>query len=119
MNCVTNWRPMGGMILLSLAGCGQSANTPGSPPTAAKPDVIITVDGERHACVVALYSEPQGSAIPCADVVPFVKDELRLASGSSYDIRTIPKVDEEQVTTVEASLKGAGYRFIGGAGKLP
>jgi hypothetical protein len=117
MNFVKDWRVMGGMFLISLAGCGQSANTPESPPTAAKPDVIITVDGERHACVVALSSEPQGSAIPCADVVPFLRDELRLASGSSYDIRTIPKVDEGQVTIVEASLKGAGYRFIVGAGK--
>jgi hypothetical protein len=108
---------MGGIILISLAGCGQTASTPESPPTAAKPDVIITVDGERHACVVALYSEPQGSTIPCADVVPFMRDELRLASGSTYDIRTIPKVDEAQVATVEASLKGAGYRFIGEAGK--
>jgi len=117
MNCVKDWRIVVGMILLSLAGCGQSANTPESPPTAAKPDVIITVDGERRACVVALNSEPQGSAIPCADVVPFLRDELRLASGSSYDIRTISQVDEAQVTTVDASLKGAGYRFIGGAGK--
>ena len=62
----------------------------------------------------ALYSEAQGSAIASEDVVRFVRDELRLPSGSIYDIRTIPDVDEAEMARVEASLKGAGYRFIGG-----
>jgi hypothetical protein len=99
-----------------LAGCGSSANTPVPAPQriASKPDVIITFDGERHACVVALFSEAQGSTISCGDVVPFVRDELRLPSGSIYDIRTIPDVDEAEMSSVGASLKSAGYRFIGG-----
>jgi len=97
-----------------LAGCGSSANTPVPGPVAAKPDVMITFDGERHTCVVALASEAQGSAISCGDVVPFIRDELRLPSGSIYDIRTIPDVDEAEMASVGASLKGAGYRFIGG-----
>jgi hypothetical protein len=99
-----------------LAGCGRSANTPAPdpPPIAAKPDVIVTLDGVRHACVVALYSEAQGSAIPCDGVVPFIRDELRLPSGAIYEIRTIPDVDETARARVAASLKGAGYRFIGG-----
>lgn len=95
-----------------LAGCGRSASTP--PKIAEKADVIVTLDGKRHACVVALYNEPNGSAIPCSDVVPFVKDELRLPSGSIYDIRTSAGADEAEMARVGASLKGAGYRFIGG-----
>jgi hypothetical protein len=104
-------------VFTLLAGCGPSADTPVPVPAriAARSDVIVTVDGVRHACVVALYSEAQGSAISCQDVVPFVRDELRLPSGSIYDIRTIPDVDEAEMARVEASLKGAGYRFIGGA----
>ena len=103
-------------FLILLAGCGTSTNTPvaAPPPIAAKPDVTITFDGERHACVVALSSEAQGSAIPCNDVVPFVRDELRLPSGSIYDIRTIPDVNEAEMAGVGARLKAAGYRFIGG-----
>jgi hypothetical protein len=102
-----------------LAGCGQSANTPAPapaapPPIAAKPDVIVTLDGVRHDCLVALYSEPQGNIISCDDVVAFVRDELRVPSGAIYDIRTAPNIDEAQKTKVEASLKGAGYRFIRG-----
>jgi hypothetical protein len=100
------------MLFASLAGCGPSADNPHSA-SAARPDVIITLDGTRHACVVALYSEPQGSAVSCADVVAFVKDELRVSSGSTYDIRMIAKVDVAERTTVEAGLKAAGYRFIG------
>jgi hypothetical protein len=103
-----------GMIFISLAGCGPSENTP-APSTAMRPDVIITLDGARHNCDVALYSEPQGSAVSCADVVPFVRDELRLASGSIYDIRTAAKVDDAERAAVEASLNAAGYRFIAGA----
>jgi hypothetical protein len=101
-----------GAAFIALAGCGSSTNSPTSvsPSTAAKADVIVTVDGARHACVVALHSEAQGSIISCDDVVSFVRDELRLPSGSFYGIRTIPDVPAAQVAKVEASLKGAGYR---------
>ena len=73
------------VVLMLLAGCGPSA----PPPIDAKPNVIVTLDGKSHACVVALYSEANGSSISCTDVVPFVRDELRLAKGAIYDIRTI------------------------------
>jgi len=101
---------------LAVAGCGSSTNAPTalSSPTGAKPDVIVTVDGARHSCVVALHSEAQGSIISCDDIVPFVRDELRLASGSIYDIRTTPDVPAAQMAKVEASLNGAGYRHSGG-----
>jgi hypothetical protein len=100
--------------LISLTGCGSSTNAPASPPVAAKSDVVVTVDGVRHACVVALHSEAQGSIISCDDVVSFVRDELRLPSGSIYDIRTTPDVPAAQMAKVESSLNGAGYRRIGG-----
>jgi len=107
------------LVLVALAGCGQSANTPAPaapvpPPIAAKPDVIVTLDGTRHDCLVALYSEAQGNIISCDDVVAFVRDELRVPSGAIYDIRSGSNIDEAQRTKVEASLKGAGYRFIRG-----
>jgi hypothetical protein len=100
------------VVSVLLTGCGRSAGTP--PKIAEKADVIVTLDGKRHACVVALYNEPNGSAIPCGDVVAFFKDELRLPSGSIYDIRTGADADEAQIAPVAASLKSAGYRFIGG-----
>ena len=104
------------MILILLAGCGSSTNAPPSvePRIAARPDVIVTLDGKRHACLVALYSEAQGSIVACEDIVPFIRDELRVSSGSIYDIRTIPDVDPAEMAKVETSLKSAGYRFIGG-----
>jgi hypothetical protein len=102
--------------LTLLIGCGPTANAPlpVSAPIADKPDVIITLDGVHKACVVALLTEAQGNSIPCADVIPFIRDELRLANGSVYDIRTISDVDEAEIRKVDASLKNAGYRFIGG-----
>jgi hypothetical protein len=97
---------------IALAGCGSSTNAPTSEsrPAAAKPDVVVTVDGARHTCVVALRSEAQGSLISCDDVVSFVRDELRLPSGSIYDIRTTSDVPAAQMAKVEAGLSGAGYR---------
>jgi hypothetical protein len=98
-----------------LAGCGAS----GTPPKIAeRPDVIITLDGKRHACVVALDKEPQGSSVPCTEAVSFAKDELRVPRGSIYDIRTVANVDDAEVASVRAALNEAGYRFIGGR-KLP
>lgn len=92
-----------GMVLMMLGGCGP----------AERPDAIVTIDGVRHACVVALHSEEQGSTVPCSDVVAFLRDELRLAGGSSYGVRTVADVDATEVTRVDASLKAAGYRSIG------
>ncbi len=104
------------MVLILVAGCGPSANTaaPAPPPIAAKPDVIVTFDGKRHACIVALYREAQGSAISCDDVVPFVRDELRVPSGAIYDIRTVAGVGQAELAQVGVRLNGAGYRSIGG-----
>jgi len=104
-------------LFIFLTACGRSANAPGAapPPAASRPDVTVTFDGKRRKCVVALPSEAHGSSISCADVVPFVKDELRLPSGAAYDIRKIPDVDEAEVTRVRADLNGAGYRFVGAA----
>ena len=97
-------------------GCGSPSNPPAavSPAIAAKPDVIVTFDGERHTCVVALYSEAQGSIASCPDIVPFIRDELKVASGSIYDTRTVAQVDAGEVAKTTQSLKDAGYRFIGG-----
>jgi hypothetical protein len=101
---------------LVLIGCGSPTNPPASTPAAIaeKPDVIVTFDGERHTCVVALYSEAQGSIVPCTDIVPFIRDELRLASGAIYDTRTIAQVDAREIAKTTQNLQDAGYRFIGG-----
>jgi hypothetical protein len=101
---------------LLLIGCGSSNNAPAPVPAVmtAHPAAVITFDGERHMCVVALSSEAQGSIVPCADLVPFMRDELRLASGSIYDTRTIGKFDAAEVAKTTQSLKDAGYRFNGG-----
>jgi hypothetical protein len=101
------------IVAIPLGGCGQSA-TPVPPPIAAKADVIVTLDGKQHACVVSLYSEAQGSIVPCDDIVPFLRDELRVPSGAIYDIRTIAHVDDAEMAKIGTNLKGAGYRFIGG-----
>ncbi|HSZ06992.1 MAG TPA: hypothetical protein VK794_00530 [Steroidobacteraceae bacterium] len=104
-------------IVLSLTGCGPSASAPDATPSvAAKPDVIVTMDGEHHTCLVALSTEAQGSSIGCDDVVSFVRDELRVPSGSIYDLHTLPSADQAEVAKVEASLKGAGYRPGAGQG---
>lgn len=102
-------------IPLLLIGCGSSS-TP--PKLAERPDVVITLDGKRHACIVALDKEPQGSTVPCKEAVSFVKDELRVPGGSIYDIHTVATVDNAEVSSVRDALNGAGYRFIGGR-KLP
>jgi hypothetical protein len=106
---------LSGLNPVLLVGCGSSS-TP--PKIAERPDVIITLDGKRHACVVALDKEPQGSTVACKEAVSFVKDELRVQRGSIYDIRTVANVDDTEIAGVRAALNDAGYRFIGGR-KLP
>jgi hypothetical protein len=91
------------IVLTVLGGCGP----------AERPDAIVTIDGVHHACIVALHNETQGSTVPCSDVAAFLRDELRLAGGSSCDVRTISDVDAAEVTRVDAGLKAAGYRLIG------
>jgi hypothetical protein len=107
------------MLLTMLASCGHSTGGMDSAPIAAQPDVTVKFDGKRRKCVVALPTEAQGSVITCDDVVPFVKDELKVPGGSIYDLGTIPDSDPfpAEMAKVRASLDGAGYRFIGGPHK--
>jgi hypothetical protein len=102
-------------VIALLAACGSSATNTAAPPApmAAKSDVIVTFDGKRHACLVALPSEQQGSEVACKEIVSFVKDELRVPSGSVYDVRVIPDFDPAERAGVESSLKEAGYRSVG------
>lgn len=101
--------------LAAVAGCGKSTGTSDSPRIAARPDVTVKFDGKRRKCVVALSSETQGSTISCEEVVSFVKDELRLPSGSIYDLGATSGSDDAEIAKVRASLDNSGYRFIGGA----
>jgi hypothetical protein len=107
---------LSGFISMLVVGCGASSGTP--PKIAERPNVTITLDGNRHACVVALDKEPQGSTVPCKEAVSFVKDELRVQPGSIYDIHTVATVADTDIASVRAALDDAGYRFIGGR-KLP
>jgi hypothetical protein len=97
-----------------LAGCG-----PQTPPTsgavqASKPaDVIVTLDGVHHQCLVALAKEEHGSSIACGDITSFLKDELRLPAGATYDMRTTSEVSHEESTRVKENLNTAGYRSVG------
>ncbi len=100
------------LAALLLAGCGHSSDTPAR--IAERADVSITLDGGRHACVVALDQEQQGSTVKCGELVPFLKEELRLKPGSIYDIRVPGDFDQGQMARLAADLNGAGYRFIGG-----
>jgi hypothetical protein len=101
---------------LLLLGCGSSNNAAGPVAAAmtANPAAIITFDGDRHTCVIAASGEALGSIVPCADLVPFMRDELRLASGSIYDTRTIGNFDAAEMAKTTRSLNDAGYRFNGG-----
>jgi hypothetical protein len=105
------------MLLLS---CGSSTQAPAPeaspipPRLADRPDVIVTFDGARRTCVAALYSEQQGSAVPCAGLVAFLRDELKVPSGAIFDVRTIPSFDAAEMAKTVANLEDAGYRFIGG-----
>jgi hypothetical protein len=105
---------LSGLIPVLLAGCGFGA----PPKLAERPDVIITLGGKPHVCLVALDKEPQGNAVPCKEAVSFVKDELRLQAGGIYDIHTVANVDNAEVVSLRDALNAAGYRFIGGR-KLP
>jgi hypothetical protein len=95
------------------SACGSSSGT-SSARIAEKPNVTITFDGKRHACVVALSTEAVGNAIACADLIPFLSEQMRLQRGAVYDIQTIAPVDDAELAQAAAGLKHAGYRFIGG-----
>jgi hypothetical protein len=87
-----------------LPGCGKSGTSSSAAPIGTRSDVTVK-----------LSSEAQGSSISCDDVVPFVKEELRLPSGSFYDIRTGSEGDEGEIDKIRASLNSAGYRLAGGS----
>jgi hypothetical protein len=103
-------------MCILLAGCGKPSETP--PPAAADAggaaDVTVTLDGVHHECVVTLAHEQHGSTIACSDIGAFLKDELRLSAGATYDLQTTPPVSAEELSTLKQGLNTAGYRMMGG-----
>ncbi|MGD0492082.1 MAG: hypothetical protein ABSC32_11075 [Steroidobacteraceae bacterium] len=96
--------------MILLAACGKSTTGQEPAPVASRPDLTVTFDGKRRKCIVALAGEAQGSSISCDELVPFVKDELRLPSGSIYDIQANSDADEGEIARIRANMNGAGYR---------
>ncbi len=107
------------MLVAAIVGCGKSPGGKDSAPIASRADLTVKYDVKRRKCVVALPTEAQGSIIACDDVVPFIRDELKVPGGSIYDLGSIPDSDPHpaEIDKVRASLDGAGYRFIGGPHK--
>jgi hypothetical protein len=102
-------------IAATLVGCGHSVPSPiQATSPAPTPDVIVTMDGPHHTCVVAKYNEMHSQAIDCTAVASYFRDELGLSGGTFYDLRTIPDVSEVDMTYLQASLGSAGYHLIGG-----
>jgi hypothetical protein len=100
-------------VLAMLSGCGKSTGDSSAAPPGARPDFTVKIDGKRRKCIVALSTEAQGSVIPCDEVGSFVKDELRLAGGSTYDLGTVTGSDEAETAKIRSTLDGAGFRSIG------
>lgn len=102
-------------LSVSVVGCGAPSNAPTSVSSqpGKKADVLVTLDGVHHLCVVALSHEEQGSSIACSDIISFLKDELRVPSGATYDIRATPEIGDAESASVRENLKIAGYRFVG------
>jgi len=103
-------------IAASLVGCGHSiATSPqATPPVPTTPAVIVTIDGPHHTCVVAKYNETHGRVVDCSAIAAYFRDDLRLPVSTFYDLRTVPDVNEAEMTDLQASLNGAGYHLIGG-----
>jgi len=96
-------------IALMLSGCGKSGSTSGAATEGRKPDVTVKVDGARHKCMVTLAGEANGSSVACDDVVSFVREELRVPSGSIVDIAAVAGAADVETTKVRAAFDGAGY----------
>jgi hypothetical protein len=98
-----------------VAACGASNNAPTSvlPQSANKADVLVTLDSVHHECMVTLSKEEHGNSIACGDIIPFLKDELRLPTGATFDVRTTQEVSKADSGNLRKSLSAAGYRSVG------
>ena len=100
-------------MMACLAGCGSSSSpsVAAAPPAAGNADVSVTLDGRRQACFVALKAEPQPSEVDCKEIAAFMRDELRVPSGSTYAVRLVADFDPAKRAGIESALKDAGYRI--------
>jgi hypothetical protein len=99
-------------LCLTMAACGRSADD--ANPGNVKADAVVTFDGARHACLVALSNESQGSEVPCGEVAQFLKDELRVQPGSVCALRVLKNFDQAELARVKSNLSAAGYKLTGG-----
>jgi hypothetical protein len=99
-----------------VLGCARPtvAPTDSSPADGTVPDAVITINGERHVCIVAVKDRSPDHWMACDAVVAFLQDEIKLRAGAVYDIRTVPDVDEADIHRLSKGLKIAGYHYLQG-----
>ena len=79
-----------------------------------KPDFVLTFDGPRGNCRVALASQEGVEILPLSKVVGFLRTVPSISGASRFEVITIPDVDVAEYDAVLAGLKAAGYRMTPG-----
>jgi hypothetical protein len=77
-------------------------------------DALVTFNGPKNTCEVALRGSVSAQAMPSGEVVPYLVDEVKLPKGALFDIVTIPNVNVAEYEQVMAALKAAGYKRVPG-----
>ena len=78
-----------------------------------KADVLITFNGPKNICEVALVGATP-KPLPCTQVVSYLVNDLKLPKGALFDVKTIPDVNVSEYESVMAALKTAGYNLTPG-----
>lgn len=80
---------------------------------AMKADVLVIFNGPENTCEVVLGGGAPTSLL-FTDVVGYLVNDLKLPTGTLFDITTVPDVKIREYEYVLAALKAAGYRLTPG-----
>jgi len=85
------------------------------PKDARKSDganVFVTFSGTPTQCEIRMDGSAAWRALPCANVLSYFREDLKLAAGATFFVSDLG-IHGPEIASVNSALEAAGYRSVG------
>ena len=96
------------LLVLAFVASGSASLADTNSPLEA--DIEIAVSKGSDTCVVTKLADASNQAMPCRELVHYVREMLKLPSGASFKLIGLSRTN---FYPVQSSLEAAGYRLAG------
>jgi hypothetical protein len=75
--------------------------------------IFVTFYATRTYCTVSLGLSGKPNALPCADVLAYIRDQLKLPPGGTFVTHDLGNTHASEITALILALEKSGYKSVG------